>query len=181
MQQFETHALAIHDAEREKTRVWKSVQAGAVSAVAIGFIFAPQQTYLDSPSFVRPSVVAGNTPAAAPFFQASPQADTTQIAPAVWTSAPKPPVVVGVTTFYTAAPQAADLTQQPAIWGALRTPPPPGRLSTFFSIPPQPDMTQPLSVWASIQLGSAPIAPPNLHRLFIDLDTGHLIYRPGKL
>src|SRR6266853_5362513 len=73
--QWGTHVPALGAAEGLKTQVFPSVRSGAISAVAIAFLFAPQQGYTDvQPLVYAPPTTSGAKPRTIPqVFSVSPQ------------------------------------------------------------------------------------------------------------
>src|SRR5258708_16401489 len=111
-----THASALANAEGLKSRVSPSAVRGAVSAVAIAFLFTPQQAYTDVQPQIYRSVVAGATPRTIQRVFSDPQYDLT-VQSKVWGSQSAPVVVASrLSTFIIAAPVQADFTQQSAFW-----------------------------------------------------------------
>jgi hypothetical protein len=155
------HAAQLAAAEGLKTQVRPSVRAGARSAVAIAFIFAPQQFYVDPPSWVRAPLVSGKTPQKYTFVSGAPQlADLTQ--QAVFQQSLRAGAKPQSATTFAAAPQT-DPTQLAAqVWPSVASTVIPKVATQFFAIPPQSDPTQIApSVWASqpapILVGGVPL------------------------
>jgi len=187
-----SHALQHGNAEGLKSGVFPSVRKGAVAAVAIAFIFAPQQVYTDVPSFVVAPLVSGKTPRTIPIVSGAPQlADLTQqawIQPSVVGTRPR---LIPLTT---GAPQQVDLTQQAqfsrppaqlhgAVPATTLAPPQsdptqiaavvqastraaaiiPNPVAPFFSVPPQNENRQESAIWASLRAGQTPVVIPSLY------------------
>ena len=140
--QFGTHAAALADAERQKSRLWPSVigpsgRLGARWAV-------PEQAYVNPP----PWVVAASPKPLSPgrlgtYFTAAPQLLDLTLQPAFTAAAPKPPVPGSVPgAEYRFGTQAAALyeaeRQKTRLWPSATTTAAPvsGRLGTFFTAAP---------------------------------------------
>lgn len=151
---FGSHAVALYAAEARKSRLFGGGQPAPLVSGDLG-------------TFVR---------AAPQLVDLTLQA---RIVPAAITQ----PVQGAVPVMTRGAPQTVDLTQQ----GWIRSTTPFGSAPLAQgAVPPlvlggqpQYNTTQiAAQVWSQLKSGAVPPpAPPNLHRLFIDLDTGHLIWR----
>jgi hypothetical protein len=121
----------------------------------------------------------GATTAVIPSLRAAPQpADLTQ--QALFVSPSSPPLSPAFNSLY-ATPQQVDLTQQGWILGAAPVKQGPVPPLTFV---PVTDLSQTLGyqIPAKIFVSAAtpPAAPPNLHKLYLDVTTGRLYWQVSQ-
>jgi hypothetical protein len=146
--------------------------------IAPSFVVPPQTE--DRPTrAIFASQTMGATTAVIPSLRAAPQpADLTQ--QALFVSPSSPPLSPAFNSLY-ATPQQVDLTQQGWILGAAPVKQGPVPPLTFV---PVTDLSQTLGyqIPAKIFVSAAtpPAAPPNLHKLYLDVTTGRLYWQVSQ-
>lgn len=163
--------------DRPTSTVWQSQRAGQTPPVIRSLWAAPQQADLTQKGVVVP--VSPTAPAVlTPLYATPQQIDLTQ--QGLIFSPSSAPVAPAPSSLY-AAPQQLDLTQQGWVRGTA--PVKQGPVPPFTSVPIT-DLSQTLgyqiaaTIFVSVATPSA--APPNLHKLYLDVTTGRLYWQVSQ-
>lgn len=129
-----------------------------------------QQAQFYEPLIIRQGAVP-------PIMAGQPQADPVQIAASIWRSLSSPPITPNPIAPFFFVPGQDENRQSVVIWASRVSGKAPPVISSIWCAPQSYDFTQ--QAFISSPVVKPGTAPPNLHRLHIDIQTGALYYKPG--